>query len=385
MVPELVVTLRYDGAEDTTPEPSVVGQDAAELSAESELPPDVHGDAADEALDVELSEDDELDENPFADRVQILSRHAAKAARMTGSVLARMGLGAASTMGRLANEASDRIGQARKQRVRVQQRRVTAAPPGGALSSQGQRLRPQSGARPAVATPAAGSIKKKATVAGAAVLCLALAGGAYSIMGASESKSDTDEPVAAQPGPEPAMVAPPAVKMAKAAPEKASPPKTDKGIVADVPLFGPTPMATLEPAPLEPPPDDIERAEESSASDETFDDGEAAKSKNPKDVKPWGNGRLVLPFVHRLKLDGPGAGLQGHKRPTGFSVFIPGSKVVGSGRTIARRDDRIAEVRTENESGGARVTFVFRGNIPAYKVRLKGDDVEFFISSPAKK
>ena len=46
--------------------------------------------------------------DPFADRLQSLSQQAAKAARVTGTVLARVGIGAASTMNRLAHEAGHR-------------------------------------------------------------------------------------------------------------------------------------------------------------------------------------------------------------------------------------------------------------------------------------
>ena len=36
---------------------------------------------------------------------------------------------------------------------------------------------------------------------------------------------------------------------------KDAPPASSDGVTADVPLFGPTPMATMEPAPLGPPPE----------------------------------------------------------------------------------------------------------------------------------
>jgi hypothetical protein len=38
-------------------------------------------------------------------------------------------------------------------------------------------------------------------------------------------------------------------------------------------------------------------------------------------------------------------------------------------------------VTTKNGTDGTRVSFRFRSDIPAYKVRLKQDFVEFFISS----
>jgi hypothetical protein len=89
-----------------------------------------------------------------------------------------------------------------------------------------------------------------------------------------------------------------------------------------------------------------------------------------------------LPTVYRLRLDEPGAALRGERTPTGFDVIIPGRKTMESGTAIARRDSRIAKVSTKNGSDGARVSFRFRSDIPAYKVRLRNDFVEFFISAP---
>lgn len=51
-----------------------------------------------------------------------------------------------------------------------------------------------------------------------------------------------------------------------------------------------------------------------------------------------------------------------------------------SGTAIARRDPRIAKVSTKNGSDGTRISFRFRSGIPGYKVRLRKDYVEFFIS-----
>jgi hypothetical protein len=53
-----------------------------------------------------------------------------------------------------------------------------------------------------------------------------------------------------------------------------------------------------------------------------------------------------------------------------------------SGKGISKRDDRIVKVDAENTPEGAVVTFRFRKQIPAYKVRLRKDFVEFFVSAP---
>jgi hypothetical protein len=184
------------------------------------------------------------------------------------------------------------------------------------------------------------------------------------------------------------------------------------GAVANVPLFGPTPMATMEPAPLGPPPDanlpdelgaDEEAALESEearekaaalatvAKDEKFPrpvaqaaPAPAAPEAEPTDTKPWGAGKMNLPTIHRLRLDGRPTKLQGSVTANGFVVKIPGRKVMESPRGIEQRDRRISRVRVNNEPSLAQVSFQFKGPVPAYRVRLRKDFVEFLISAPDK-
>jgi hypothetical protein len=178
-------------------------------------------------------------------------------------------------------------------------------------------------------------------------------------------------------------------------------PAASKTISADVPLFGPTPMATMEPAPLGAPPEDmtgvaaeeaaeLRAAQATPVDDEKFPDDapQQAKKKqapDPRDVAPWGQGRMRQPTIHRLRLDGPGGAIQGAMQPTGFTVVIPGRKVMEAGKYIQKRDDRIARVRTNNGASGAQVSFQFRDGVPAYRVRLRKDFVEFLISAPDSK
>jgi hypothetical protein len=175
------------------------------------------------------------------------------------------------------------------------------------------------------------------------------------------------------------------------------------GVVsADVPLFGATPMATMEPAPLAPPPSDDtsieaqERAEakasvSSPAVDESFPEEEGDKagkgksSKKPEDVAPWGRGKVVTPVIHRLRLDSAGDALQGSLQPTGFTVVVPNRKVMEQGAAISKRDPRIARVRTVNTPNGAQITFQFKDGVPAYKARLRRDFIEFLIGAPEPK
>jgi hypothetical protein len=184
--------------------------------------------------------------------------------------------------------------------------------------------------------------------------------------------------------------------------DKALPPPpagSGAGTNAEVPLFGPTPMATMEPAPLGPAPGadegdkgdgaddgkDEEAQEKAAASaavdDQSFGDDSDAKKGGGA---PWGNGKMNDPVVYRLKLDKAGTSIQGAVNATGFSVKIPGVKVMDSTKAITDRDSRIARVKTQNASSGAEIGFQFKDGIPGYRVRLKKDYVEFLISSAEK-
>jgi hypothetical protein len=154
------------------------------------------------------------------------------------------------------------------------------------------------------------------------------------------------------------------------------------GVVAQVPLFGPT---SLDPTPARgasaarnvPERRALSRAQSNAGA---FEAPAPSSRSKPKPSAEFTSGRLHLPTVHRLRLDEPGSTLRGERTPTGFDVIIPGRKTMESGTAIARRDSRIAKVSTKNGSDGARVSFRFRSDIPAYKVRLRNDFVEFFIS-----
>lgn len=420
-VPQLVVVLRYEGA-DTTPEPSVVG--AEETHG---MPMDAVAEAA--STSDPMATDDEQDDGDFADsgdelrdRVDAFAADFGKAAQKTGKKLASASGKAASHFMKWARVGAGRLSEAAARRHQPDQRRSTSPAP--TIISGHRKLRPQNGVAP---EEPSNSRRKLMIAAGAGALVLV---GVVGIAMASHSGKSDAQPVAAAsvqtppPGavPNAAVAAnlPPLQPAAGAqgAPVGAAPGSQPSapaaggqrpGVVANVPLFGPTPMATLEPAPLGPPPEAVpmvpgaataaqgglvppsteERMdEETSAHDESFDGADKKDSEKktsdvkPEDVKPWGEGAMHLPVVYRLKLDEPGAALKGTKQARGFTVVIPHRKVLDSGSSVTKRDDRISEVRTKNGPDGAHVTFTFRSKVPTFKVRLRKSYVEFFVSAP---
>jgi hypothetical protein len=409
-VPQLVVALRYDGAEETTPEPSVADLSGSAQPRTLRIPS--------EAVSVSRSSNDDSIEDEGDREVEALrgklgvaATHAGEAAMSAGKRVAALSSAAVTGLSDMLRGAAAKAKEA-SQREKPPQRRTTAPAPTPPAAT-GQRLRPQSGAaaaEPAQAKPGAAALagawtalpKKKKVMASAGVAValatvLALATrqgapppGAEATLPKAEAVVGNAASTAAAPTPGAKLEAPNALTEAN-------------GVVsADVPLFGAQPMATMEPAPLAPPPGSDSASEEAAekaaakasvsaaADDESFSDddsksGKTKSSKKPEDVAPWGRGKLTTPVIHRLRLDAAGDALQGSLQPTGFTVVVPNRKVMEEGAAIAKRDPRIARVRTVNTPNGAQITVQFKDGIPAYKTRLRRDFVEILLGAPEPK
>ena len=415
-VPQLVVALRYEGAPgeaETTPEPSVADL-SGELSPRTLRIPgdDVSLDSAGRA-DHQIEDEGDREVEALRGKLGVAATHAGEAAMSAGKRMAALSGTAATSLSGWLRGASAKVADIAK-REKAPQRRTTAPAP-TQVASDGQRLRPQSGERTeASAAPKAGFAaaqgawtnlpKKKKVMASAAGVAVMLA---TIVALATHHGAPPPGADAALPQAEPAVVGA-AVPAAAAAPAPAAEPAPNalseaNGVVsADVPLFGATPMATMEPAPLAPPPsaagvseEAAEKAEakasvSAAADDEGFpeeSDSKSGKAKasKPEDVAPWGRGKLNNPVIHRLRLDSAGDALQGALQPTGFTVVVPNRKVMEQGATIAKRDPRIARVRTVNTPNGAQITFQFKDGVPAYRARLRRDFIEFLIGAAEPK
>lgn len=420
-VPQLVVQLRFAGADDTTPEPSVTALHFGEREAKGfKIPASAvttdaavkaRADSVHDCVEGDHEEEDEEDADAAALRGKIgeAAANAGEAVQTAGAAVARFSARAAQGMGGLFKGAGLKVLALTKRAEPAPQRRTTAPAPHGNKSVEGQRLRPQSSANANTASDEAAPAAVKPALrtklllgAGGVVLLASVAAAATHFAGSSA-------PPGAHASQTPAVttLAPPST----GAPLSATPtnlaPASNGIASANVPLFGPTPMATMEPAPLAPPPGSPEAVEaqeradaksnlagapisnaaaDEAFSDESSDDNGSDKSskddkKNEKktDTTPWGHGKLRSPTIYRLRLDGPGGKLQGALLPTGFTVLVPNHKVMEQGGGIAKRDNRISSVRTSNRTEGAEVSFRFRDSIPAYRVRLRRDYMEILI------
>lgn len=417
-VPELVVHLRYEGLSPT--------------------PPPAHTQASEDAPDYEdaLDGDDEVDDAAGARSFglgfempaflegrfgRVLSR-AKDSAGVVGSSL----VSAAKVVGqgaqRVASEKIEHLREARQSRAAAPRRKTS---PGVERASErlasdaGRSLRPQTlrtsrpplrsnarlaelglSSRPRATparssrtpepvigqTPASRALARKviylsagALVVGSALVLrsvLGSPGGGDSAPVASASAATPEVPV-------PEVALSKAVPVAPAAPAVPAAPAHPDGIVAEVPLFGErriTEEASAAAAAAPASEAELERlAAAAAVPDQAFrDDAEPTEEA----VTSWGRGKLHLPTVHRIRLDGPGARLEGSVAGEGFSVVIPGRKAMENGSSIQKRDSRIAKISTTQVGGGVKIGFSFRGPVPAYRVRLRKDFVEFFISAP---
>ncbi len=391
-VPELVVQLRYEGMSPTPPPADVKKAVREEEESFSAAAPEVE-----DELDGDLSEDDAAPWEPAAEALRARLGGAMKSAGVAASR-------ASSMFGSVAQSARDSVVQAANSRAgSAKKGDRSAASPGPKrrqTTRRASRVAP-SHLRSGIHDLGLAGAKKKQAVAGRRVAAavpekskrrlapVVLFGAAFLLFGGSalafRTLGDSEPKSAAAETSPPATSATPKAAVATAAPSQAPKKKeaAEDGVVAEVPLFGPQAMAVK---PKEEPKDDIDVAEAEKRSaaaaveDQTWEET-AAEAEEPQS-KPWGKGRLYLPTIHRIRLDGVGAALAGAVNPDGFTVVVPGRKAMESGKTIQKRDKRIVAVETSNGARGATVKFEFRGSVPPYRVRLRQDFVEFLISAP---
>lgn len=413
-VPQLVVALRMDLAEQT-PEPAVVDVEPRGVARPRPEEPatDEASPHAAEPGSVEGSNDPgaELLRDASGLGARALERSqlwTQRAVRGTVSLAQRVGRRVESGWRQRALASSLPTGwtgmlRPKGARAKPEPRRATAPAPNGGFALGGARRMPpgangaprrraatsqsgasapqrasqKDGAKPSLWSARIGRLRRPRAIAAVAVVSVVVVSGVWALSGSAPPEVQdafVSEPAQASEAPN---------RQAEAVPLAAAR-KTKSGIVADVPLFGPRPLTTTEAIPAGPEaqaqPGSVEQRERQAA------ERAAREMVGDKTLagQPWGKGRLHLPTIHRLELDAPGAEFRGSVEPEGFSVTIPGRRVVGKVSTIERRDSRIAAVDAVNGDTDAKVTFRFRETVPAYRVRLRNKVVEFLVSAPGE-
>lgn len=425
-IPQLVVTLRWDGCEDITPVPTVVTSSQAKRPTQDDdffgqdehTSPGRHarkqtpakppakataGAATDDDLDLPEEDDDDFNtaEALLKGRVALWATSLSRGMKSASERVASASRGTGKLLQGLVRRApAERARTSSKPAPARSTRRLHQEPTPSRDRSQRRSPSTHSN-RPsgAAAAPSVTLKRSHVVAAGTATLCLGL--GLYFLGSGSKGEPTRGAPPVAEAetvrGLAPTAGAPALPADAPAAvggSPRRLPLDTEQqlkadthGIVANVPLFGPTQMATTEPAseadePVAVVARKVGVDEVSLAKDESFGDKVVAEATEQTSQRVFQVGRMNLPVIHRLRLDAPAELLQGERTPNGFSILVPGRQVMESGASIAGRDDRITQVSAKNTPAGARITFRFGKNVSGYKARLRNDYVEFFINAP---
>jgi len=396
-VPHLVVVLRSQDTENT-PEPSIIDSSAEpSLEVESRVA----------SADADASEDSKPPKDgaeTVAEDVAAMRGKLEQSLSKVGLIVKITGTRAASLSKSLREQGGPMVQRwvrgwsgARRQRPDATLRRRTSPPPVQAPAGTGRVLRPQAatGGRTEPVTNAQPKSRRRSILLGVGASALLVTVVAIaSRSGAPSMAANSSNPLAR-------AAASAQLSPSAALPPLMSPAPGSSALMAPVPLFGQTAMATLEPAPLLAPPGasamtSVAERELAAAKAATVtvapgneseepSDGEKSEvvASKPEDVSPWGKGRMRDPIIYRVKLDGPGLAIQGRSFSKGFSVVIPNRKTLESPKGYVKQDSRLEKVNAINFEGGVKILWRFKDDVPGYRVRLRKSTVEFLISSKA--
>lgn len=340
-VPQLVVTLRYDGA----------GGDASAAATKKESP------AAKQAATAD-ADPGALDDDKRSALDAIVDK-AKGVASEVGPRLTALGKGTKDAVARLVAKAKAHR-EERRADDKPPTKRVTSPPPAGARGASARiRTDKEQDMNDDIDLEESDAAKERqkkrakifaASAAGFLVIMLAVFGlRSKSAPPGAEATASTD--------PAPALPAAPAQ------PAQGAPASSGDAVTANVPLFGPTPMSTTEAA--APP------AEPTAAAAAPPDEGAGDDKGEPGD-KTFGKGTVSNPKVARLKFDSPLTELKGSVDKHSVVVFVPGHRNIEPAGPLSKRDKRLASVKAVPKDGGVEVTYTFKDAPPPFEAKLDG-------------
>lgn len=376
--------------------PSVPPKSAEDKSAERLTREDLTVDAAEARTDIS-SDDAEVSSK---DKKDVGAAVRSAAAKASGSAKAAMGA-VGPAMGRFGARAKGAVtgllDSIRKRRETSTDpegqtfRRTTSAPPTGALRAAGRKLiRDREEGEGTGAVVKTASRRKAALVGGALglVAVLTIVASARLLGARNEVATEGQSPEANASAVAAALPAPGTA--AAGADGTATP-------VANVPLFGATPLSTTEPVPAMPTqpdgtiapaptaavadPNAPEAAAEAGSNDDEDSDDEAKG-----DGKQFGHGSVRSPIVLKVKTDGDIETVNGAAGAMGFTISLPGRRVTSKAASeFMRKDKRIASLNIVNNPAGAEISVQFKDGVPAYMVKAKGSRLDIALGTDAKK
>jgi hypothetical protein len=393
-IPQLIVTLRYLDAPEAQPEDKCM-QDPAQ--------PDRLAAMAPHTSETRWADDEQGCEE---DSDEDLARKAGKPEalwnrlRQVGPTLAAFGGRAKDVVNHALDKARSRT-KTDDETALPAPRRTTSPPPAGGLKAEGRKLVREENVDEDDAPQPAGlrKIPKRAVFIGIAAFITL-----FAVIALARKSSS---PSTAAISPEGAASA----AMAAAA-ESAAPAAAGGALVANVPLFGPTPMTTNEPAALPgaqaganaaaplpasgdklaaeaaaaaPPPETAAAADDADSSGDSdgSDNASASAAKNdPKTgrgPKSFVHGKVRNPVVLSLRMTDKVRSVRGVPTPTGFTVHLAGCQSKDPAAGLAHRDPRIASIKVSNKGNGSDLTVQFKDGVPAYAVRASGSNLQIAI------
>jgi hypothetical protein len=391
-VPQLVVALRYEPtARSAKAEPGKSERPAERPSATVATVPRLKPTtlAKEKEPEPEIDEDSSLDAEAVSDHpgdigdekrgLAKMGASAANAGRFVtgkmGPALSGFGTSARGAMARLLDSVRKRREEKADQKKKDAPRRMTAPAPSGGLKAEGKRLVRDDVDDDESMTPPPAKKNKKAALMGSALGLLAvLAVFGITRFVAMRNNATTAEPQAS----------------ASAAPAlPAAPAGAADGAVAtaNVPLFGATPLSTTEAVPTAAPSgsavagNEAEPGGAQAANDDADDEGGGG---NADGTKEWGEGNVKSPTTLRVKLDGDISGFNGAKGAMGFTIVLPGRRILSSAGELQKKDKRIATFQVANKPGGAELMIQFKDGVPAYLARAKGNKLEIMLGTEGK-
>lgn len=389
-VPQLVVALRYDAApapkREAKAASAAVAKSTKEAVGAAKAAPAQTAASADEpeidhdsSLDAEAVSDEPADvEESEKHGLAKVSASAANAGRKVkgavGPALTGIGAGAKGAVMKLLDAVRKRREARAEQKKKDAPRRMTAPPPGGALKADGKRLVRDEVDDEESLTPPPAKKNKKAALMGSALglLAVLVVFGVTRFIAMRNAAPAPEALASAAPSGEPAAPSAPADTAAVA--------------TANVPLFGATPLSTTESVPTAAPSASAMAANEPAPGGEDdagggSDDDEGGAAEGTKE---WGEGNVKSPTKLSVKLDGDVEGFNGAKGAMGFTIVLPGRRVLSSGSELQKKDKRIATFQVVNKPNAAEITVQFKDGVPAYLARAKDNKLEILLGTDGK-
>lgn len=412
-VPRLLVLLKTDGDE-ATPQPSVVETtskktNAAQAGANAKKPAKDRDACA--SPSAQSGQEAPSGDEPTQEQIDAMVGGVRRFASATRHRLALATSQLGSRLGPGVGRALAHVRQLSNRSAEPPRRKTTAAP--SASQNPERKLRPQMrsvDSEAEASNPVRAIGKTRLRRVASAVVVAGILGSVVVIAAQGTTKSSNANAHDDALGPSASAVAvgnltPGLPKEGASVNGAAQPLGADGGkLVVNVPLFGATTMATLERAPVasaavEPAAlvaareqalakatqaalaqgVDASKLSEEPTSEAVSDKSEDASVK-PEDVAPFGHGRMKDPILYRLKLDAPGEALRGTTSSKGFTVMVPGRKLLESPSGFVKRDPRFSKISSTQSSDGAKIIWQFKEDAPAFRVRLRKSAVEILIS-----